>query len=165
MNKKYIAGFLALMACAAAASGAYAFGGFFGNGPQNNDAARQALDSSDYEAFVEAISPKITEEQFQQMAERNQAGQAIEQALEEGDYAAWVQAIESMPKITDIITEENFARFAEMHEAMQNGDYETAKEIAEELGIGCIHAQKGFRAVSKFGMRGNLPHGQWQEGN
>ncbi len=40
------------------------------------------------------------------------------------------------PRITDIITEENFDLFVQMHEAMEAGDYDTAMELREELGLG-----------------------------
>jgi len=63
---------------------------------------------------------------------------AIEAALDAGDYNAWVVAHEAMdrqPRFFSQVTEENFARFAEMHEAMQTGDFETANTIASELGI------------------------------
>lgn len=62
---------------------------------------------------------------------------AIEQAMEDGDYDAWVQAHEDAGldgRFSDL-SEADFAKMVEMHEARQNGDFETAQEIAEELGM------------------------------
>ena len=63
---------------------------------------------------------------------------AIEDAITAGNYNAWKIAIESIEKpekITEKITEETFARYVEMQNALKNGDLETAKTISEELGI------------------------------
>lgn len=166
LNRKYFAGSLVLMACLLAVSGAYAFGGQFG-GFQGSEEAKQALENNDYDAFIQSVSPDITEEQFERMAEVHEQRQAVEQALESGDYEAWVQAIESMPKITDLITEENFQDFAALHQARQNGDLETAKDLSEQLGLEQFQFQKGFRSTPHPGMRGGMngipPCGQWQE--
>jgi hypothetical protein len=59
----------------------------------------------------------------------------VKAAVEAGDYDAFVAALpESSPKL-EVITEDNFDRYQEMHEAKQAGDYETAQEIHEELGL------------------------------
>ncbi len=151
MNKKYATGLLALAVCFVAVSGAYAFGGF----GQGNEAAKEALENNDYTAFVEAISKEITEERFEQMVERFENRQAVQQALEAGDYDAWVKAIESRPKITDVITEENFPKLVEMHEARQQGDFETAKATAEELGLTAFRGMRGPMG-SPYPLRGKM---------
>ncbi|MBN2067970.1 MAG: hypothetical protein JW744_05880 [Candidatus Diapherotrites archaeon] len=133
MDKKHMTGILVLAVCAVMATGAYAFGGF-GMG-QGNDAMRQALEANDIGAFREAVSNSITEEMFGHMAQRFETRQAIQDALEANNYEAWAEAIESRPKITDFVTEDNFERYAAMLEARNNGDLETAREIAEELGL------------------------------
>lgn len=77
---------------------------------------------------------------------------AIHDAMEAGDYEAWKNLLiqgEGEPKIFDFITEDNFAQFAEMHEARQNGDHETAKAIAEEIGF-----EPGMRGGKGQGKRG-----------
>jgi hypothetical protein len=134
MKKKHFAGILALAVCLVAASSAYAFGGF--PGFQGNEAAMQALESRDYGAFVGAVTPNVPEALFNQMAERVEANAAVESALESADYAAWVQAIESMPRITDVITEANFADYVALYNARKSGDFETVRSLAEGLGVG-----------------------------
>jgi len=164
MEKKYIAGIFVLAVCLVAASGAYAFGGL--PGLQGNDAAEQALKDKDYSAFVEAMAPKVSEEMFNQMAERAEAESAVEAALESGDYAAWVKAIESQPKITDFITAENFADYVALHNAKKSGDFETARSLAEELGISWAFPPRDFaggpfmgKAHARNGFKGALEEG------
>jgi len=78
-------------------------------------------------------------------------------AVESGDYALWLQVHEDndlpvRPKIAEVINEENFDRFVEMHAAMKSGDKETAKTIAEELGLE-KPLRKGFRQGQRDGSR------------
>lgn len=61
--------------------------------------------------------------------------QAIETALEAGDYQAWVEAMGEDRPMTQNITADNFAKFAEMHQAMKSGDTEKAQTIADELDL------------------------------
>jgi len=140
MKRKSAVALFALVACVLTASSAYAFGFGF----QENEEAMNALEAQDYEAFIGAIgetercerfAENMTEGRFQQMAERHETRQAIEAAIESGDYDAWLAAMNSVPRITDFITEDNFASFVELHEAREEGDFETARAIAEELGI------------------------------
>lgn len=82
--------------------------------------------------------PKEMQERHEQMA----------QILETKDYNAWKEMIDSKPRITDIITEDNFDKFVKMHELRMNGDNEGAKVVAEELGL------------NNFGPRGGFGHGK-----
>ncbi len=62
----------------------------------------------------------------------------LREALNSGDYDAWMAAVDSgerTPKMGEMITEENFNTFVELHEAKENGDFETMKTLKEELGI------------------------------
>jgi hypothetical protein len=65
--------------------------------------------------------------------------EAVQNAIETGDYNAFVAAITNedgnAPKILETVTADNFARFVDMHNAMQSKDFETAKTIADELGL------------------------------
>lgn len=149
MEKKYVAGIFALAVCIVAASGAYAFGGL--PGLQGNDAAKQALESKDYAAFVEAMAPQVSEEMFNRMAEQAESEAAIEAALESGDYEAWVAAIESRSKITDFITADNFADYVVLHNAKESGDFETARSLAEGLGIGQAFPPRGIAGGPPMG--------------
>lgn len=62
----------------------------------------------------------------------------IRAAVEAGGYDAWVELHtqgDHDPKILEFINEENFYLLGELHEAIQNQDFETAKEIKDELGM------------------------------
>jgi hypothetical protein len=74
----------------------------------------------------------------------------LQQAIEDRDYESWKSIMEenNLPmngEMFQVINEENFEQFAQMHEAMQNGDFDTANQIREELGIGMEH-----RHMAKF---------------
>jgi len=62
--------------------------------------------------------------------------EAMETAFEEVDYDAWKELMDNRGRVTDVITEDNFAQFAEAHTLADDGDFEGAKEIREELGLG-----------------------------
>ncbi len=67
--------------------------------------------------------------------------EALEGAIESGDYDAWIQIREQnnlpiMGRMFSVITEANFELFAQMHEAHESGDIETANAIRTELGLG-----------------------------
>jgi hypothetical protein len=135
------------------ASGAYAYGGW-------NEEAKQALQAGDFEAW-KATNPefanKLSEEKFAYMAEKFEAKQVIYEAIEAGDYEAWKTAMEAFekPRMTEIITEDNFATFVAMHEAKEAGNIEEAERLASELGLEKMKGVSG-RGHGKFGsMRGN----------
>jgi hypothetical protein len=70
--------------------------------------------------------------------------ESILSALKAGDYEAWVSAISSeKPEayILKKVNEENFGLLAEMQNAKAEGDFERAKEIAQELEL----RKRGFR--------------------
>jgi len=56
-------------------------------------------------------------------------------ALENNDYNAWLEAVGVDSKIAQKITAENFAKFVEVYQLKQAGDYEGARELMEELGF------------------------------
>ena len=117
-------------------SSVFAFPGGFGN-----EDVQAALESGDYDAWKEAMAAGLTEERFNKSLERYEKRSEIKAAMEEG-YDAWAEVISGHPrgdKLLEVINEENFDRFVEMHDAIEAGDHETAKEIAKELGL------KGFR--------------------
>ena len=71
------------------------------------------------------------------------------EALEERDYTEWQEALAEADKAPDVLvnfTEDQFNRFAKMHELREAGDKEGAAEIREELGL------------PERGNRGNHPH-------
>ena len=75
----------------------------------------------------------------------------MQEAMEQG-YDAWKQAVSDSPRgerIAELITEENFNTFVAMYNARQSGDFETAHELAEELGL---NLNRGF-SKGCFGHR------------
>lgn len=66
---------------------------------------------------------------------------AIQKAIDDKDYNAWKSLQEKNVKarmdwLTQKITPDNFPRFAEMHKLMQEGKYDEAAKIRQELGLG-----------------------------
>ena len=161
MKKAQILGIFAVLLVGLIAVGAFAspFGGKRKGGGMlySNDAAKTALETGDYDAFVSAMEEQgqsgrfaeLTEEQFNEMVERSrqreeqiaamqEARDAIHNALESGDYDAWYAAvitIEPVPDLAEKITRENFDTYVMLHEAKEGKDWETAKGLAEELGL------------------------------
>ena len=66
-------------------------------------------------------------------AERHEA---MTQAFENNDYNAWKELMSGKSRVTQVVTEENFARFAEAHELAEEGNLDEAKQIRQELGLG-----------------------------
>lgn len=65
--------------------------------------------------------------------------EAMEAVFADLDYDAWVELMSEdgrHPRVLDVVTEDNFATFVEMHEAMEAGDFETADELRVDLGLG-----------------------------
>jgi len=61
--------------------------------------------------------------------------QAVEEAIANNDYEAWLAAVGEENKLIEIITEENFPLLVEIYNLKQEGKYEEAREIWQELGI------------------------------
>jgi hypothetical protein len=62
----------------------------------------------------------------------------VENAIDAGDYAAWKKAAEGKPcmnNLINVITEENFPRYAEMRKAADAGDNVTSEKLRTELGL------------------------------
>jgi len=77
-----------------------------------------------------------------------EAHDLIEAAIESGDYDEWIALREEygLPmngRIFDVIDENNFYLFSEMHEAMEEGDLDRAQEIRTELGLGLGQMNRG----------------------
>lgn len=112
-----------------------AFGGF-GNMNADKEDIRDAIESGDFESWRNLIA---NEERFEQMRAKHQERaanhEAVRDALEAEDYEAVIAAQPENCPMADKITEENFDTFIAMHEAKQDGDFETAKELAQELGF------------------------------
>jgi len=81
---------------------------------------------------------------------------AVEVALKEVDYAAWKKASEGKPCMKDlinVITKENFPKYAEMRKAVDAGDNITAEKLRTGLGLApgagiCQHNKEGAPGCS-----------------
>ncbi len=135
MNKTMVA-ILSVFIIGIVALGSASAFGFFGN-PDARANIREAIENKDFDAWKEAMQGQITEENFNEMVTRHserskgmQGHGLIREAVENNDYDAYLEATSGQE---NQLSEENFAKLVEMHNAMQNGDYETASELREEL--------------------------------
>jgi hypothetical protein len=62
--------------------------------------------------------------------------EAMERAFDNKDYDSWKNLMSGKGRVSQVITEENFARFAEAHQLVKEGKSEEAKQIRQELGLG-----------------------------
>lgn len=62
--------------------------------------------------------------------------EAMEEAFTNNDYQAWKELMGDRGRVTQVINETNFARFAEAHRLAEAGDKDGAKQIFQELGLG-----------------------------
>ena len=66
-------------------------------------------------------------------AERHEA---MEEAFQNNNYAAWEELMNGKGRVTQVVDAGNFALFAEAHELAEDGNFEEAKTIRTELGLG-----------------------------
>lgn len=67
---------------------------------------------------------------------------AMTQAFEKNDYQAWKTLMSGRGRVSQVVTEQNFARFAEAHRLALQGKTEETKQIRAELGLG-LHNGSG----------------------
>ena len=87
------------------------------------------------------ISPRLTEayqgdpnvQGSDCTAERHEA---MTQAFENNDYNAWKEQMQGKGRVTQVVNEGNFTRFAEAHELALEGKTDEADQIRQELGLG-----------------------------
>ena len=85
---------------------------------------------------------------------------AMEKAFETNDYLAWKNPMQNQGRVTQVINENNFAKFAEAHRLVEKGDLEGAKKIRQELGLGLKNGS-GQGMGNGFGKgmnKGNQPN-------
>ncbi|KKS41829.1 MAG: hypothetical protein UV05_C0051G0006 [candidate division CPR1 bacterium GW2011_GWA2_42_17] len=85
-------------------------------------------------------------------AERHEA---MEKAFESNDYNAWKDLMQGRGRVSQIITQDNFAKFAEIHKLVEQGKYAEADAIRQELGLGMGQGQK-----SGMGFGQGMGHGR-----
>lgn len=65
--------------------------------------------------------------------------EAIEQAINNKDYDMWLELMTNegrTPRVTQVVTKENFGTFIQIHNAQIANDLETAQKLRTELGLG-----------------------------
>lgn len=72
--------------------------------------------------------PDFVKERFEHRA-------AIYEAVEAGDYASWEAAQPENAPILNLINEDNFGQFQELHELQRAGDTDAADALRESLGL------------------------------
>ncbi|NCU41845.1 MAG: hypothetical protein EOM19_03940 [Candidatus Moranbacteria bacterium] len=60
----------------------------------------------------------------------------MEKAFENNDYQAWKSLMTGKGHVTEVINEDNFGKFSEMHMLMEEGKVDEANAIRAELGLG-----------------------------
>lgn len=66
---------------------------------------------------------------------------AMEEAFNSNDFQAWKELRQGRGRISEIINENNFAKFAQAHKLAEAGKKDEAQAIRQELGIGNGHGQ------------------------
>lgn len=79
--------------------------------------------------------------------------EAMEKAFETNNYEAWKNLMGGKGRVTQVITKDNFAKFAEAHELAEKGDIAGAQKIRQELGLGTQNGL-GKHIMNRNGMRG-----------
>ena len=62
--------------------------------------------------------------------------EAMEKAFANKDYAAWKNLMQNRGRVTQIVTQDNFAQFAKAHELALQGKIQEAAQIRRDLGLG-----------------------------
>ena len=81
---------------------------------------------SAYKGDPTVKGPYYTEERHEEMTK----------AFENNDYNAWKEQMGGRGRVSQVINEENFERFAEAHRLALEGKTEEAAKIRQELGLG-----------------------------
>jgi len=134
---------LALMIIFAALGTASAYrGNLSGMNSESRENIVNAIETNNYQAWNEAMSNRLTEENFNKCVERHEARSEMRehreykrQAIEAGDYGAFLVAAENWPKLPNIQDEGDFKLLVEIHKAKLDGDYDTVNELREQLGL------------------------------
>ena len=62
--------------------------------------------------------------------------EAMEKAFENKDYDAWKNLMQGKGRVSQVVNKDNFSKFAEAHELMEQGKTAEAQQIRQELGLG-----------------------------
>lgn len=80
--------------------------------------------------------------------------EAMTQAFNNNDYNAWKELMQGRGRVTQVVNEGNFSRFAEMHKLRLEGKTDEANKIRTELGLG-LRDGSGQGQRSGYGRNAN----------
>ena len=119
-NKIIISSFL-LSGILLAGGGMSAYAGDFkGLGQESNSFDRGGLSNNwedNYDNYQDCSSEKFD-------------------AIQEGGFEVWRDSMNGKGRVLEVVNEDNFSIFQESREAAKAGDYEKARELRGELGLG-----------------------------
>ena len=79
-----------------------------------------------YRGDINVKGPNYTQERHE----------AMTKAFANNDYQAWKEQMNGRGRVTQVVTEKNFAKFNQMHQLMLEGKKDEAAKIRAELGLG-----------------------------
>ena len=62
--------------------------------------------------------------------------EAMTAAFANKDFSAWQELMNGKGRVTEVVNEANFERFAQAHQFAEEGKVEEARQIREEMGLG-----------------------------
>ena len=68
--------------------------------------------------------------------------EAMEKAFDNNDYNAWKNLMQGRGRATQVVTKDNFAKFAQAHKLAEQGKYAEADAIRKNLGLRTRDGQK-----------------------
>lgn len=80
---------------------------------------------------------------------------AMLKAFENKDYTAWKNLMQNKGRVTQVITEANFAKFVEAHNLAMQGKTIEAQKIRQELGLGLQNGSGRNRGGMGMGINFN----------
>ena len=124
-------------------------GKFFGMDPESREDRVNAIEAKDFDARNAAKSDRMTEGNFNDRLDRQEARSAMheaksdmrelredkKQAIEAGDYEAFKLAAKDWPMLSQIENEGDFELLVQLHQAKMDGDDETVEKLREQLGM------------------------------
>ncbi len=160
MNRTKLFGLLAITIVVATIGSVAANGGKFpGIDPQSRDNITNAIKANDFNAWKEAMSAQLTQDNFNKIVQRYQAmlqkhgnmsekhgtmfsaRQAMNaemiQAIKDGNYEAWKTAAvnSKSPLVSKITNEDQFKILVQLYQAKQDGNYTKINELSQQLGL------------------------------
>ncbi len=76
--------------------------------------------------------------------------EAMEKAFDNNDYDAWKNLMQGKGRVTQVITKDNFAKFAQAHKLAEQGKAAEADAIRKDLGLRMRDGQgMGYNRIAK----------------